>query len=247
MNQILVPKDVRIAVIGDVHEHDEQFFKIIDRIKPDGKTWFVSVGDVIDKGFGTESFNKITCELMNYQKCGFGFAVRGNHEIKVLKSAKKEGKLSKELAWWKDQPLCLRFKFPNDHTLTVVHAGICPNHTLSDLYRDYSVCYVREVDEDGKMISLVWKEIDGKKTLTKPRSGINWHELYQGKFGYVASGHNAQKDGEAKYYGYSCNLDSAVYDTGKLTCQVFNNRGGLDEKVIVTGGCFKTKLNINYE
>lgn len=247
MNIIRVPKDVRIAVVGDVHEHDDQFSKMISKIQPDAKTWFVSVGDVIDKGYGIESFNKVTNELMAYQKAGIGFAVRGNHEIKVLKSAKKSGKVSKELAWWKEQPLCLRFQFENGHTLTVVHAGVAPKHNLIDLFRDYSVCYVRDVDETGEMISLVWKEINGKKTLTKPRSGINWHDAYDGRFGYVVSGHNAQRDGEAKYFGYSCNLDSCVYNTGRLTCQVFNNRGGLDEKVVVDGEAFNPELNIHYE
>lgn len=241
---INVPKGTELAIIGDIHEHDSQFFELIDKIKPSKDRWIVSVGDAIDKGFGLDSFNKVTNKLIDLENQGFGFAVMGNHEIKAIKKNKKN--LSQELAWWKKRPLSILFKFWNGSSVLVVHAGVSPNHSLEGLGKDYSVLYMREVDEEGNMISLVWKEIDGKKFLVKPKGGTLWHELYDGRFGYIVSGHISQKDGKPKFYGYSANIDSAVYETGILTSQIINSKGGRGDLIQAEGEAAKPELNINY-
>ena len=242
---IEVPFDTRIAFIGDVHEHPEQFQKMLKEIKPSRRMWFVSVGDFYDKGFGVKTAEDMTAEMHSLQERGIGFAVRGNHELKHIRKNKKS--LSESLVWWKHQPLALSFQFESGARVTVVHAGVTPRHDWSNIKKDVEVCYVRDVDDDGKMIPLVWKDIDGVKTLVKGKEGGDvWHKKYDGRFGYVVSGHAAQTDGEAKFYNYSCNIDSAIYETGILTAQIFDAKGNRDELVRVEGTAKKPELNVAY-
>jgi predicted phosphodiesterase len=242
---IEVPSNTRIAVIGDVHEHPEQFQKMLKELKPTKMFRLVSVGDFYDKGFGIKTAEAMTQEMQSLQKREAGYAVRGNHELKHIRKNKKNP--SEELVWWKRQPLTLSFQFKSGARVTVVHAGITPHHNWGDLKKDVEVCYVRDVDELGKMIPLVWKDIDGVRTLVKAKEGgEEWHKKYDGRFGYVCSGHAAQKDGEAKFYKFSCNLDSGIYESGILTAQIFDEEGNRGDVVRVEGTPKRPKLNIGY-
>ena len=243
MRKINVPKDTQIVVIGDIHEHPEQFFKILDIIKPSEKTWLVSLGDVVDKGYGNNAFVAITDKLIELDSLGFCFAIRGNHEQKHIK--KNRNNLSPQLIWWQTKPLSLTFEFHTGTMLTCVHAGVTPSMTWEDLQSNTEVLYIRDLNKNERMIQLIWKEINGIKTLVPAEpNGKSWHLFYSGQFGYIASGHDAQYDGLAKYYDFSCNLDSAVFDTGILTGQIFTSEGKLGETITVTGTAFKPKLNI---
>ena len=91
------------------------------------------------------------------------------------------------------------------------------------------------------MIQLQWISQNGRQILAPRKIGVNWHDLYDGRFGYVASGHAAQKDGVPKFYQYSCNLDTSVYTTGILTCQVFG-ANGREELITATGPARKPEL-----
>jgi predicted phosphodiesterase len=240
---IKVPEDVRICVVGDIHEHPEQFFKLIDIYKPSQKYWIVSVGDVYDKGFGRDAAEKITDSFIELQNEGIGFAVRGNHELKAIRNNKKKGGFTKHLKWWKEQPLVLTFEFQRGKRLCVLHAGVTPKMWPDHLGNDVEVCYVRDIDDEGKMIPLVWKDINGERCLVKAREGgRSWHEIYDGRFGYIASGHVSQKDGFPKFYNNSCNLDTGVYETGILTAQVFLPNGNLGEKIQTKGEARKPDL-----
>ena len=241
---VQVPPETSICVMGDVHEHVEQFDKLVELWQPSPNKWLVSLGDIYDKGFGKNFAELITEKLIELQNDGVLFATRGNHELKLINKSKKN--LDKYLQWWKDQPLVITFEFPRGKRVMVLHAGVTPIMTEDDLNNDIEVVYVRDVDEIG-MIPLVWKEVDGVKTLVKSRPGGKvWHELYDGRFGYIVSGHAAQKDGIAKFYNYSCNIDTGVYDTGKLTAQIFLPNGNLGSKLEITGTASKPKLNIGY-
>lgn len=243
--KIKVPRDTSICFVGDIHEHPEQFFKLVDQYKPGENRWIVSVGDVCDKGYGPNAARKITEELKEYQKKGFGFAVRGNHELKILKKARKSKDSTPDwLKWWAKQPLVISFEFPRGSIVTTLHAGVTPKMTSNDLGSDIEVVYVRDVDNIGKMIPLIWiNGEDGKKALIPAREGgTPWHEKYDGRFGYIVSGHAAQKDGVPKFYNYSANIDSGVYETGILTGQVFTPDGKRGELIQVTGEAFKPKL-----
>ncbi len=247
VKSIQVPEGTQLAIITDCHEHSEQFFNILDQIRPRENLWLISLGDVYGKGFGLKAAEKITDELQRLQNKGCCFAVRGNHDLKEVKKAKGTNKWSPQLKWWSQQPLALSFQFYNGARVTAVHAGVTPLMTWEDLDRSVEVCYVRDIDEDGKMIPLIWKDINGVSTLIKSKEGGDvWHKKYDGRFGYIVSGHAAQKDGEAKFYKFSCNLDSCVYETGILTAQVFAEDGSLGRIIRVQGAAKKPELNIGY-
>lgn len=239
ISKIHVKKNISIMAIGDIHEHPEQFNKIINEWDPSDERWVVSVGDVFDKGFGTKAAEKITQKLMDLNSKGIGFAVKGNHELKQIRKNRKN--LTKELRWWQERPLSICFSFENGSTVTVLHAGVTPKTSQESLKKDIEICYVRDIDENGKMIPLVWKkDNENNDILVKAKEGgYNWHDIYDGRFGYIVSGHAAQKDGLAKFYNYSCNIDSGVFETGVLTGQVFNSDGSLGKTIIVTGKIFK--------
>lgn len=243
---IKVPKGVSLCVMGDVHEHPEQFYNTLTGWDINVSRWVVSLGDVYDKGFGVQAAEKITDTLKELQEDNLCFAVRGNHELKAIRKSKKK-KLTDQLKWWRKQPLVISFEFSRGRKVTILHAGVTPKMTESDLGPDIEVVYVRDVDVNGDMIPLVWKEENGKKILVKSRPGGKpWHELYDGRFGYIISGHAGQKDGIPKYYDYSCNIDTAVYETGILTSQIIDENGNLGEKIISTGQARKPDLNLGY-
>jgi hypothetical protein len=240
---IKVPKDTEIVAFTDPHEHAEQFFNLLNIINPSEKKWIVCCGDLKDKGYGDVAFNNMTDEMIKLSEKGIGFIVKGNHEIKLLKNNRKNSNASLQIEWWRKQSLGLSFEFYNGNRLTVLHAGVVPGMTWEDLDSNTEVAYVRDVDELG-MIQLIWKKINGVDTLVKSREGgKSWHELYQGNFGYVVSGHQPNKDGQPRYYNYSCNLDCAVFETGVLRAQTFTPEGNLGELITVTGTAFKPKLN----
>lgn len=232
--KIDLPKNARIIVVGDIHEHLEHFEKFINTIQPTTKDIVVSVGDVYDKGFGAEEAEIITDQLKSLASQRKAFAVKGNHELIHLLRSKKNKKLSKQLKWWKKQPLAITFVFPNRTKVLVVHGGVLPSHKSSDLTSDVDVCYIRYIDKDGKKVKRIKKIKDGMLFMEAAKEGQLWHDLYDGRFGYIASGHNAQKDGVPKFYNYSCNLDTAVYHTGKLTAQTFER--GLRKELITISG-----------
>ncbi len=234
--KVKVPKGAKIVVVGDIHEHEEQFDKLIEKVKPSPEMFFVSVGDIYDKGFGKKVAESITNKIKSMVDEGVGYVIRGNHELKNIRIAKRTYTMTDELKWFEAQPLSISFEFPSRALVTVVHGGVTPTHTWRDLEDDIETCYVRDLDENGKYIKLNYKIKDGKKVMEPSKSnGKPWHKSYDGRFGYIVSGHQSQKDGVPKFYNYSCNLDTAVYHTGILTAQVFNNQGNREELITITG------------
>ena len=239
---IKVPPGSRIAVIGDIHEHREQFDKLLEKIKPSPKTILVSVGDIYDKGYGPRVAEEIIDVLQPFIKDGYAYVLRGNHELKVIRKARQNNSMTNHLTWMDKQPLALTFQFRNGTFLTVVHAGVLPAHTWEGIFTDIEVCYIRNLDEDGKLIKKIWKKIDGRDVLVPEKpGGAPWHKSYDGRFGYIASGHDAQQDGIPKFYNHSCNLDTAVYNTGIMTAQLFGENGR-EELIMVTGPARKPVL-----
>lgn len=219
---ILVPKDTKIAVIGDVHEHEDQFDRLLEMIKPSEKMYFVSVGDVYDKGYGVAVAESITDKIKKMAENGYAFIVKGNHELKHIKKAKLSKSMTPQLSWFEQQPLVLSFVFENNSRVTVVHGGVKPSHTWGDLDYDIETSYIRKLDDQGEMIKLEWF---GNELRPAKPGGLSWHETYDGRFGYIVAGHEPLKDGKPKFYNYSCNIDTACYHTGIMTCQVLSAYG----------------------
>jgi predicted phosphodiesterase len=224
--------DAIVLVIGDIHEQEKQFDLMIEKFNPGPKKYLVSVGDIYDKGEGIWVGHSITQKLMRLEQKGYCFTVRGNHEAKHIKkqyykntSFSEEYEFCEELDWFSKQPFYWNFEIGSFNLLTV-HGGIEPKmKEFKDLNED--VMYVRDFDpQTGKRIKWTWKTVNGESQfLPTKEGGVPWHEMYDGRFGFVASGHEAQHDGQAKFYKHSCNLDSACYATGILTGAIFDTNG----------------------
>ncbi len=222
---IKLKENVKIAVVGDIHAHAFQFFKLLEQVNPSTEMILVSVGDIYDKGYGEEEEIKIISKMRDLKKVGFLYMVKGNHELKKIRKARQTNSWSPELQWIDEQPISLTFEYPNQTKITILHGGVLPATTIQDLDEDIEICYIRDVSEKGKMIKLKWVKQNEKNTLIQTEKGRPWHEYYDGRFGYIASGHEPQRDGKAKFYNYSCNLDSACFETGILSCQIFSSQG----------------------
>jgi len=236
MLKVQVPKGTTVTFCGDVHEHEDQFLKLIEEIDPNEKRLFASVGDIFDKGHGTEAAERILDKIKELSDDKIGFMIKGNHELKRLRHYKRHKlELSPQLEWVKKQPTAILFEFHNRSRVLMVHGGVTPNYSWDDIHNNIETCYVRWVDDKGNHIPLKNKITDGKIDFFPAKTGPIWHEKYDGRFGYIVSGHFVQKDGEAKFYNYSCNLDSGCYFTGKLTAQEFTDTGTKGKKIVITG------------
>jgi UDP-2,3-diacylglucosamine pyrophosphatase LpxH len=235
MNIIKLQNDVKLAVVGDIHAHSEQFFKIFKQVTPTDKLIFVSVGDLFNKGFGDSHSELVIDALKPYVKLGQAFVLRGNHELKLIQKCRQNKEFTEHLWWCDKQPLAISFEFENQSKVTIVHGGVTPNHTWDDLNFDVETSYVRNVDDQGKMVPMVWKkDKENKKFLELEKPGKKWHEVYDGRFGYIISGHDAQRNGVPKFYNYSCNIDTCCYQTGILTCLIYGSNGQ-EELITATG------------
>lgn len=220
-------KETKFAVIGDIHEQVDLYFMLIQELLQIPNLIPVSLGDIWDKGKGPEYGNDIWGHFSSLIEDRRAFYVNGNHELKKIR--KKDDKIP--FADLSERPNCLSFIYQNGFRLTCLHAGVTPNHTWKDLKYNNEICYVRSIDTvENKMIKLIWIEEDGKKVLKAEKNGALWHDLYDGRLGFIASGHDQQKDGVYKLYKNSINLDTGAYDTGVLTAGIFGNNGF--EKVI---------------
>lgn len=235
--EVKIPQGGKIAVIGDIHEHPEQFYKMLEKISPSSSVRLVSVGDCYNKGFGKKSADEMTDTLRDLWKENIAYAVPGNHELRLIRKAEKDKiELSKQLKWWNKLPLTVSFLFEQSGTrVTILHGGVTKNHTWKDLHDNTEICYIRTLDKNGEYIKLEKiKNANGESTMKPSSVGVSWHETYDGRFGYIAAGHDAQHDGVPKFYKYSCNLDTACYSTGNLTCQIFGS-DGLEQLIMVKG------------
>jgi len=231
---IRVPKGQELIVMGDVHENEWHFEQMLDRAEVGTKRILISLGDIYDKGDGPHVAERIVRKIRELQEAGWAYIVRGNHEQRNIKRFQKNGeKLTPELEWCKNLPLLLSFVFTNQDRITIVHAGVTPHHTWGNVTNNTEVMYIRTLDEKDRPIPLIWIEEDGVKKLRAEKKGVVWHERYDGRFGYIISGHDSQRDGVVKYYKHSCNLDTRCYDTGILAGQIIAE-GRLKELVLIS-------------
>ena len=232
---IPVKENAKFATIGDVHEQSNLFYELISSVLTNDQAdidsiKFLFVGDFFDKGHGASHAENMLDYCLSAERNNIE-VIKGNHEIKKIKYYRRiNSPLEKVLL---DLPNALSFVWPNGFRLTCVHAGVTPRHTWNDLKYNSEICYVRSVNDNGEMIPLIWVEKDGVKVLEpKDSNGKSWHEIYDGRFGYIVSGHDQQNDGIPKFYKYSCNIDTAAYKTGILTAAIFGQNGF--EKTIST-------------
>jgi predicted phosphodiesterase len=230
---IKIPKGQELVVVGDIHENEWHLEQLIERAEVGTKRILVSLGDVYDKGEGHHVAERILNRIRKLAEDGWAYMVRGNHEQRAIKNARNEDrKPSLELKWCDQLPLVLSFVFSNNNRITVLHAGVTPHHSWGNVANNTEVMYIRTLDEKDRPIPLIWTEVNGVKKLRAERTGTIWHEKYDGRFGYIISGHDSQADGIPKFYKHSCNIDTKCYQTGILAGQVVS-QGALTDLILI--------------
>lgn len=234
---IKLDDDVKLLCISDIHEHPDQFFDIINKFPVSDKMRLVICGDVFDKGFGFPAAEKIINTIKYHIDSGQAYMIKGNHELKNIKKNRK-GENLPIFKWIESLPIALSFVYNDSTRYTVVHAGVDSTMKWYDLNYDLNVCYIRYLsNETKKMVSIVKERVDGKVIYTPKDLDVSlWHELYDGRFGYIISGHNNDPSGP-KFYKYSCNIDTGVFMSGKLTAVIFGSKGR-EEIYQSIGKCF---------
>lgn len=216
---IEVPRGKKLAFVGDIHECETQFDKLLLELgdfETNGLI-LVSLGDIYDRGEGPHIAESIIRKIRGLHDRGHAYMVRGNHEQKHIKKNKT---LSSELEWCSRLPVCLSFRFHNGMNVVAIHAGVTPKSTIEDLHSTESM-YVRTVNSEGGYIPLIYK--DGNLEAKEP--GVPWGEVYDGRFGYIVAGHDKQDSGKPVYWKHACNIDTACFKTGILSCLVISENG----------------------
>jgi hypothetical protein len=209
--------------VSDIHEHPDHFFELLDRYKPSNDLIYVIIGDIKDKGHGEEAFLKIALKIKELVNLGHAFFVKGNHELKAIKKNRKTIDNNSIYYWIDLQPIAISFLYPNQARYTFVHAGITPKMTWDTISKDINVCYTRVLDKYGNHVHMIR---NARTETWEPaiKDVTEWHDVYDGRFGYVVSGHNCSAKNPT-FYNYSCNIDSGVFNTGILSAVTFNQAG----------------------
>lgn len=209
----------RDIVIGDVHGCLEELEQLLERVRYDTSADRLTfVGDLVDRGPDSVGVVRLVRKLAREHAV---VCVRGNHEDKYLRyrarlARDKEGAVSfpepkrilfeafvdGDLDWFESLPLHAQVG-----SYLVVHGGIDRRHqTPADLekkrYRS-RLMVVRRVDPDTHQMS---------------EGGIPWAQLYDGRFGPVAYGH--EPDDEIRIDTYAVGLDTGCCFGGKLTAMI---------------------------
>jgi predicted phosphodiesterase len=234
---IKLARGTKITVFGDLHEHNEHYEKLLSQLELGPQHLLVCLGDIYDKGHGPEAAEDLTQQLKKLVDQGLAYAIRGNHEQRHI----RRKNMTPGIEWFSTLPTTLQFSFQNGTRVAIVHGGVIPKHNWDDFSTSIDTLYVRTVDDRGKYVPLIWKEVDGKRDLVPAKEGKIWHELYDGRFGYIISGHDAQADGTPKFYRYSCNLDTKVYRTGTLTAITYGENGR-DNLITIEGEAVDPQL-----
>lgn len=223
MLTIKIPSNTELIAVSDIHEHDTHFFNLLKDYPPSENLLYLFLGDLKDKGGGEASFLNIAYKVKELVEAKKAYFVKGNHELKAIKKSRKFQNANPIYAWLDRQPIAISFLYPNQSRYTCVHAGITPHMNWATIDKDINVCYTRVLDAKGNHVHMI-KNQETSEWEPAIKEVTEWHEVYDGRFGYVISGHNCHKD-NPKFYNYSCNIDSGVFNTGVLSAVIFNQFG----------------------
>ena len=218
ISAITIGRDKELLITGDIHENEYLFDKLIQQTNIGDKRILVVIGDVWnihESGISKSIIRKIA----RLSAAGWAYMIKGNHEQKIIN---KNREPSMEVEWCRTLPLILNFIFTNLNNISVVHGGVTPFHTRENVSTDPEVMYIRTLDENNKPVPVQW--IDGK--LQPQKNGIAWHEVYDGRFGYMISSHGSD-EAPIKHFKHSCSINSRCYKNKGIIGQVVSSQGTL--------------------
>src|SRR5690606_21113842 len=92
MRIIKVPKNCKLTFVGDIHEQEGHFDRLLNKIKLEkDKNILVSLGDVYDKGNGIKYAESIINKIKNLYENDLAYFIRGNHEQRHIRISRDNG------------------------------------------------------------------------------------------------------------------------------------------------------------
>ena len=199
----------KLIVFGNINGQAQLFKKklgllgSLDSLLRDNYICFVGNASSVDYTIEDISIYK---KIIDLQKSGKVFFVRGVNELAHIRKARERREITDLVLWMEKQPLVVGFSFNSTNSVTVLHGGIKPNSSWYNISNDIDSYFVNDILSDKEA------EVSSK----------SWHHYYDGRFGYVVSGGSSDSDGLPKYYSYSCNINTRPEKTGRLCVQIFN-------------------------
>ncbi len=205
----------RLIFIGDIHGCYDELGELLSRLSPRGNDVVVSVGDVVTKGPAADRCLEL------WRERGF-LAVKGNNEIKVLKSARpllrffardrvvRRGDLLRYIESW---PIVIDFP---SVAITAVHGGFLPQMRVNAETVEHEKHEIVEMRWIRKK-NGEWKAIPKDK---KKDGDVLWSEKWKGDR-FVVYGHTPLR--EPKFDARALGLDTGCVYGGSLTAAIFEN------------------------
>jgi len=216
------PKQRRVAFIGDVHGAIQELNELIEKIESDGDTFFVLLGDLVDRGPDSEG---VIRRVMRLTKDGRGVSICGNHDWKAWKKGYVQG-LNKENIALSDKArnfLGTLKPYLKVRDMLAVHGGLYP--ALFDSYKDLPQPHCdwmtsKKRSQDRLRRLMFVRRIDerGHKTANVHAPGTQWAKLYDGRLGVAFYGHDPSY--QPRVDKNAVGLDTAVVYGGHLTSYV---------------------------
>lgn len=200
-------KDKTVLAVGPINDQMDKLI-LLDKLY-DSKKVLVFMGDLCFPFNKTEEVITRLREFQNFVEGKNYFYVMGDKDLIFMK--KIYSSHHDTYRWLATQPKFVRFMFPNNTALLMLHGGILSKHkALKDIATDLEASFVNG----------------------DPNSPDNWHKAYQGQFGYVLASHPATSDNTVKIYKYSASLDTNCHSSKVLAVQEFT-KDGLAETIYI--------------
>lgn len=193
-------KNQRILAVGPLYDKTEKLIQI-DKMYNDN-TPLIFIGDLC---YPFKTHNDISKRLNEFRGFAEGkniYYILGDKDLSFIKQVYSSH--ADIYDWFMNQCIACKFTFENNSSVMLLHGGILEKHkTISDLDNDLEVSFVENLPDPKK----------------------NWHENYNGRFGYIIASHPASKENTIETYNYSMSLDTNCYKTNILIMQEFTDKG----------------------
>ncbi|KAI9905171.1 hypothetical protein PsorP6_013597 [Peronosclerospora sorghi] len=130
MNEIEIPEDVQLIVVGDLHGQLEDLLTILDKNGvPSSNTWYLFNGDFVDRGsHGIE----VILLLLNFKLLypNFVFLNRGNHEERMIN----------EVFGFEDE-IYTKYGTDNDEVTGLSGLGTSPDYSPMKLFQMFETVF----------------------------------------------------------------------------------------------------------
>lgn len=193
-------KDKTVLAIGPINDQMDKLIQL--RKLYDSKKVLVFMGDLCYPFEKTEEVISRIREFQNFVEDKNYFYIMGDKDLVFMK--KIYSSHHDTYRWLATQPKFVRFMFPNNTALLMLHGGILPKHrSIKDIAMDLEATFVNG----------------------DPNAPDNWHKTYTGQFGYVLASHPATEDNTIKIYNHSTSLDTNCHSSKVLAVQEYSQNG----------------------